>query len=179
MRVTSRDNGSATTQCRVGVREDAASSRHPTSAAVICTHHAASAALENGESSTLAECPVEPTCPESAVSRVRTRMIDCRVLYAAGQGYCSPVRPMHTPHSPTAPDGDATRLRPAGDTHSTRQLWVGRALTAPPPPQQLWLPLEYSREGLRPRSGVPERAMPSRVSRAQTQHTHQSVLSPH
>ena len=102
------------------------------------------------------------------MSRVRTRRIGCRVVYAAGQGYCSPVRPMHTPHSPTAPDGDATRSRPAGDTHSTRQLWVGGALTAPPPPQQLWLPLEYSREGLRPRSGVPERAMPSRVSRAQT-----------
>eukprot|EP00966_Prymnesium_polylepis_P107842 2496988-Prymnesium_polylepis.1 len=62
---------------------------------------------------------------------------------------------MHTPHSPTAPDGDATQSRPAGDTHSTRQLWVGGALPAPPPPQQLWVPLEYSREGLRPRSGVP------------------------
>ena len=64
------------------------------------------------------------------------------------------------------------------DTHSTRQLWVGGALTAPPPPQQLWLPLEYSREGLRPRSGVPERAMPSRVSRAQTRgraRTHTTV----
>eukprot|EP00966_Prymnesium_polylepis_P117809 2723529-Prymnesium_polylepis.1 len=55
------------------------------------------------------------------MSRVRTRVIGCRVVY------CSPVRPMHTPHSPTAPDDDATRSRPAGDTHSMRQLWVGRA----------------------------------------------------
>eukprot|EP00966_Prymnesium_polylepis_P205218 4755189-Prymnesium_polylepis.1 len=48
---------------------------------------------------------------------------------------------MHTPHSPTAPDGDATRSRPgAGDTHSTRQLVLGGGLTAPPPPQQVWLP---------------------------------------
>eukprot|EP00966_Prymnesium_polylepis_P272003 6284446-Prymnesium_polylepis.1 len=35
--------------------------------------------------------------------RVRTRRIGCRVVYAARQGNCSPVRPMHTPHSPTAP----------------------------------------------------------------------------
>eukprot|EP00966_Prymnesium_polylepis_P144379 3333720-Prymnesium_polylepis.1 len=41
-------------------------------------------------------------------------------------------------------------------------------LTAPPPPQQLWVSLKYSREGLRPKSGVPEKAMPSRVSRDQT-----------
>eukprot|EP00966_Prymnesium_polylepis_P141964 3278361-Prymnesium_polylepis.1 len=72
---------------------------------------------------------------------------------------------MHTPHSPTAPDGDARHNRgpgPAGDTHSTRQLRVKRALTVPSPPQQLRVPLEYSREGLRPKCGVPERAMPSR-----------------
>eukprot|EP00966_Prymnesium_polylepis_P192302 4457250-Prymnesium_polylepis.1 len=31
---------------------------------------------------------------------------------------------------------------------------------APPPPQQLWLPLEFSRDDLRPRSGVPERVVP-------------------
>ena len=126
----------------------------------------------NGESSTLAECPVEPTCPEAAVSRVRTRRISCRVVYvttAAGQGYCSPVRPMRTPHSPTARrrPADATRAAGSGDTHSTRQLRVERALTAATPPQQLSLLLEYSREGLRPKSGVPERAVPSRVLRAQ------------
>ena len=103
------------------------------------------------------------------MSRVRTRRISCRVVYAAGQGYCSPVRPMRTPHSPTARrrPADATRAAGSGDTHSTRQLRVERALTAAPPPQQLSLLLEYSREGLRPKSGVPERAVPSRVLRAQ------------
>eukprot|EP00966_Prymnesium_polylepis_P103305 2392475-Prymnesium_polylepis.1 len=87
------------------------------------------AALERrGQHTGRPECPVEPTCPESDMSRVRTRRIGCRVIYAAGQGYCSPVRPMRTlltlRQLISAPDGvgDATRSRPAGDTHSTRQL---------------------------------------------------------
>eukprot|EP00966_Prymnesium_polylepis_P051810 1199827-Prymnesium_polylepis.1 len=86
--------------------------------------------------------------------RVRTRMIGCRVVYAAGH------RATAVPFGPCAHSSlsdssrrrrEPTRSRPASDTHSTRQLRVGRALTAPPPPQQLWLPLEYSREGLRPK----------------------------
>ena len=85
------------------------------------------------------------------MSRVRTRRIGCRVVYAAGQGYCSPVRPMHTPHSPTAPDARRDAIA-AGWRHAldATTLVGGRADSASTAPQQLWLPLEYSREGLRP-----------------------------
>eukprot|EP00966_Prymnesium_polylepis_P081138 1879918-Prymnesium_polylepis.1 len=50
----------------------------------------ASSGQHTGRGSRRADVPAE-----SAVSRVRTRRIGCRVVYAVRQGNCSPVRPMH------------------------------------------------------------------------------------
>ena len=130
-----------------------------------------------------------PSVPSSR----RARRLPCRACARGGSAvewYTLRGRATAVPFGPCAlhtlqqPDADRLTRRAAGsgDTHSTRQLRVERALTAAPPPQQLSLLLEYSREGLRPKSGVPERAVPSRVLRAQMRvgaRTHTTADRPH